>query len=134
MSDAAIEFFVPMVPPTVTHNAMELHRIGKRTVLGKSDALVAAEAKWEAHLARFAPERPLRGPLRADLRLCWPPEGKHAQGEPKDPKPDLDTVEKTFWDVLERLGYYKGDQQIVTKQVSKCWADPAGVYLRLEEI
>lgn len=129
-----IEFFEPMIPPNTTHNAMEIRKRGDKTFLGKSEALLDAEIKWEAHLGQFAPEKPLTGPLRADLRLCWPTDCKHYQGEPKDTKPDLDNVEKTFWDVCERLGYYKGDQQVVAKQVSKCWADPAGVYLRLEEI
>ena len=123
-----------MVPPTTTHNALEIHGRGEKRFLGKSAALKEAESKWEAHLARFAPPAPLTGPLRADLRLCWPTLGKHAQGEPKDTKPDLDNSEKTFWDVCQKLGYYKGDHQIAAKQVSKCWADPAGVYLRLEEI
>lgn len=129
-----IEFFAPMVPPTVTHNGLEVHRYGGRARIGKSAALVDAEAKWEAHLARFAPPKPLTGPLRADLRLCWPTRGEHPQGTPKDTKPDLDNTEKTVWDVLQRLGYYEGDQQIADKHSAKMWADPAGVYLRLEEI
>lgn len=130
-----IEFFRPMIPPTTTHNdLMAVSDARGRARIIKSEAVRDAESRWESHLALFAPPTPLTGPLRADLRLCWPTDGKHTQGEPKDTKPDLDNVEKTFWDVLERLGYYKGDQQIVTKQVSKCWADPAGVYLRLEEI
>ena len=129
-----IEFFEPMVPPSTTHNGLEVHRRGGKAAVGKSAALLEAEAKWEAHLARFAPERPLRGPLRADLRLCWPTEGKHPQGTPKDTKPDLDNVEKTLWDVMQGLGYYAGDQQVADKHVAKMWADPAGVYLRLEEI
>lgn len=130
-----IEFFEPMVPPTTTHNDLVAVSDARgRARLVKSQALREAEAKWEAHLAPFAPPRPLRGPLRADLRLCWPTGGRHPQGSPKGTKPDLDNVEKTFWDVCEQLGYFAGDQQIAAKQVSKAWADPAGVYLRLEEI
>ncbi|MGO5315822.1 RusA family crossover junction endodeoxyribonuclease [Paraeggerthella sp. LCP19S3_G8] len=130
-----IEFFAPMVPPTATHNDLvavsDSH--GKARLV-KSAALKAAEAKWEAHLATFAPPAPLRGPLRADLRLCWPTDGRHPQGTPKGTKPDLDNVEKTFWDVCQKLGYFDGDQQVADKHVAKMWADPAGVYLRLEEI
>lgn len=131
-----IEFFAPMVPPTVTHNDLVpvSDSRGKARIV-KSQALKEAEAKWEAHLARFAPPRPLTGPVRADLRLCWPTDGKHPQGAPKDTKPDSDNVEKTLWDVCERLGFFAaGDQQVADKRVAKMWADPAGVYLRLEEI
>lgn len=130
-----IEFFEPMVPPTTTHNDLEVHHYGGKSRVGKSAALVDAEAKWESHLARFAPEKPFKGALRADLRLCWPTEGKHPQGTPKDTKPDSDNVEKTFWDACERLKYFAvGDQQVADKHVVKMWADPAGFYLKLEEI
>ncbi len=129
-----IKFFTPLIPPTVTHNDLEpFMRKGKPSIR-KSEALKDAEAKWEAHLARFAPDTPLCGPLKADLMLCWPTDGKHEQGSPKETKPDLDNTEKTVWDVCEKLGFYGTDAQIVEKHVVKMWSDPAGVYMKLEEV
>lgn len=50
-----IEFFEPMVPPTATHNDMEIHRIAGKAVLGKSGALEAAEAKWGGAFGQTCP-------------------------------------------------------------------------------
>lgn len=129
-----IEFFEPMVPPAATHNAMEIHRIGGRPVLGKSAELEAAEAKWRAHLARHAPEAPLAGPVFVEMRICWPTGGKHAQGSWHDVKPDADNVEKTVFDVMAGLGYFENDSRIALHATAKLWSDPAGIYVRMEEI
>lgn len=130
-----IEFFEPMIPPDTTHNDLMAvtRRTGKAAII-KSAALKAVESKWESHLAKHAPQNPLEGPIIAEVRICWPTNGEHSQGEPKDTKPDLDNVEKTLWDVMQKLGFFKGDQQIVHKTTSKMWSDPAGVWVRLEEI
>lgn len=129
-----IEFFEAMEPPRVTHNAMEIHRIGGRPVLGKSDGLEAAEAKWRAHLARHAPEKPLSGPVAVEMRICWPTEGKRAQGSWHDVKPDADNVEKTVFDVMAGLGFFENDSRIALHTTAKLWSDPAGIYVRMEEI
>lgn len=130
----SIEFFEPMVPPKTTHNDLEPGmRKGKPTIR-KSQDLRNAEAKWEAHLAKHAPAEPLEGPVMAQARICWPTEGKHGQGEPMTGKPDLDNVEKTLWDVMAKLGFYTDDAHIVDKRTGKMWADPAGIWIRLEEI
>lgn len=132
---SAVEFFAPMRIPATTHNdlmAVPMAHGGARIV--KSQALRDAEAAWESRLARFAPERPLRGPLAADVRLCWQADSGHPAGSPKATKPDLDNVEKTLWDVMERLGFFEGDQQVAVKTVAKMYAEHPGAYVRLEEM
>lgn len=133
---SAIEFFEPMIPPTVTHNDLEatLNKKTGKPFIRKSQALKNAESSWEAHLAKFTPKKPLKGAVVAQARICWPTEGKHEQGEPMTNKPDLDNVEKTLWDVLAKLGFYIDDAHIVDKHTQKMWADPAGIWIRLEEI
>lgn len=129
-----IEFFEPMVPPTATHNDMEIHRIAGKAVLGKSGALEAAEAKWEAHLAKHAPQKPFDGPVAVEMRICWPTGGKRAQGSWHAVKPDADNVEKTVFDVMAKLGYFDNDSRIALHSTAKLWSDPAGIYLRMEEL
>lgn len=133
---SAVEFFAPMRIPSTTHNdliAVPMEGGGARIV--KSAALREAEAAWESRLARFAPERPLRGPLAADVRLCWEADAAHPAGTPKATKPDLDNIEKTLWDVLGRLEFFeRGDQQVAAKTVCKMYAEHPGAYVRLEEI
>ena len=135
---SGISFFEPMVPPTTTHNDLEIrykHQGGRRVpFIGKSDDLKRAEASWRAHLAKHRPEKPLSGAVYCEMRVCWPTDGGHAQGEPKTTVPDNDNVEKTVWDVLKSLGFVEDDAQIAHNRTMKMWADPAGIYLRLEEM
>ena len=55
------QFFIPMRPPTTTHNAKELHAYMKGgkpcAVLHDSSELKAARAKLHAYLAPHAPEK-----------------------------------------------------------------------------
>ena len=131
----AVELFCPMRVPTATHNGLLAvsDRRGKARLV-KSQALREAEASWESHLARFAPPEPLSGPLRAIVRFCWEADAAHPAGTPKATKPDLDNLEKAFWDVLQRLKFFSGDQQVALKEVAKLYADVSGVYVRLEEM
>ena len=68
------------------------------------------------------------------MRLCWAADSRHPAGSPKATKPDLDNVEKTLWDVLGRLGFFEGDQQVALKRVAKLYGEVPGVYVRLEEM
>lgn len=134
----ALQFFQPMVPPKITHNALEVRYRsdgGKRVpYIGKSDALKQAEAKWHAYLGRHAPDRPFSGPVRVEYRICWPTGGKHAQGEPMTAKPDNDNSEKVLNDALVRLGFLADDRFIASNETMKMWSDPAGIFVRIEEI
>lgn len=127
--------FVPMEIPTVTHNALmpAKDKGGKLTII-KTEELRSAEDKWRSRLAPYAPERPLRGPVMADVRFCFPHGGKRENGAPHVEKPDADNIEKTFWDVLEKLGYIENDCQVFDKHISKMWNEIPGVYICLEEI
>ena len=57
-----MQFFIPMQPPTTTHNAKQLHafmRGGKPcAVLHDSPELKATRAKLHAYLAPYAPPTP----------------------------------------------------------------------------
>lgn len=131
----AVELFCPMRVPTATHNGLLAVADGRgKARLVKSQGLRDAEASWESHLAAFAPPAPLSGSLRAIVRFCWEADAAHPAGTPKATKPDLDNLEKAFWDVLQRLEFFSGDQQVALKTVAKLYADIPGVYVMLEEI
>lgn len=68
------------------------------------------------------------------MRFCWEADAAHPAGTPKATKPDLDNLEKAFWDVLQRLKFFSGDQQVALKEVAKLYAEAPGVYARLEEM
>ena len=134
-----IQKFIPMVPPRVTHNDLVIrYKKGadgkKKPYVGKSDALLAAEAKWMAHLSKHRPERPLHGAIKADVRICFPSDEKHPSGTAMIETPDLDNIEKTLWDVLKLTGYIHDDRLVFQKHVCKMYNDPSGLFLSLEEL
>ena len=137
----AVQTFLPFVPPTVTHNDLEpyTYRRGGKTRAGirKSDRLKDAEDMMRPYLERVASGWscvPLKPPVRETLKICWPTDGKHKQGELRIDPPDLDNWEKTWHDLVESVGIVANDSHIVDKRSVKVWADPAGVFVRFEEI
>ena len=131
-----IEFFEHMIIPTTTHNSLEIRKSSDgRKFIGKSAELIIAEKRWQAYIAKHQPKKPLTGAISAKLTFCFEAKNNHKVGDPKTTKPDLDNLEKTFWDVCENLGFFAiGDQQIVQKLVTKAYSDVPGVYLKLEEV
>ena len=87
-----MQFFIPMQPPTTTHNAKQLHafmRGGKPcAVLHDSPELKATRAKLHAYLAPYAPPTPCSGPVRLLVKWLFPTDGRHNDGEWRTTKPD----------------------------------------------
>ena len=79
-----MQFFLPMQPPTTTHNAKQLHAYMKggqpHAVLHDSPELKQTRAKLHAHLAPHAPEKPIPAgrPVRLLVKWCFPAEGRVA--------------------------------------------------------
>ena len=138
---SAVQGFLPFVPPTVTHNALEAYtfkRQGKvKAGIRKSERLKEAEDMMRPHVQRLARSSaccPIKGAVVETLKVCWPCEGRHKQGEPRTDPPDLDNWEKTFNDLCEAEGLITCDAHIVAKHTYKLWADPPGVFVRFEEV
>lgn len=133
----SIERFCPMRIPTVTHNSlMPIKGKGGMKIV-KTPELREAEATWEAHLAplrTLVPDGPFSGAIIANVRFAFQADAKHPAGTPHTTKPDADNLEKTLWDVLQRLGIIEDDCQVFCKDVAKLYAEVPGVYLRLEEV
>ena len=90
------QFFIPMQPPTTTHNAKQLHAYMKggqpHAVLHDSPELKQTRAKLHAHLAPHAPEKPIPAgrPVRLLVKWCFPAEGrKTAAGAPQSRTPTI---------------------------------------------
>ena len=101
-----MQFFIPMQPPTTTHNAKQLHafmRGGKPcAVLHDSPELKATRAKLHAYLAPYAPPTPCSGPVRLLVKWLFPTDGRHNDGEWRTTKPDTDNLEKALKDEMTR--------------------------------
>ena len=59
-----IEFFLPMLPPTATHQEKAVRVVKGKPVFYDPPELKAARAKLTAHLAGRRPERPMEGAVR----------------------------------------------------------------------
>ena len=133
-----MQFFMPLRPPTVTHNAKQLHafmRAGRPcAVLHDSPALKDARAKLHAHLAPHAPAKPLDGPVRLVVKWLFPAEGRRPDGSYKTTRPDTDNLEKALKDEMTRLGFWRDDAQVASEITEKFWADIPGIYIEVSKL
>lgn len=129
-----IEFFMPMVPPTVTAQEQQIHVVHGKPVVHDTQEIAAAREKLRAHLARHRPAQPLDGPLRLITKWLWPCTGKHKNGQWRDTKPDWDNISKLLCDAMAAEGFFVNDSRITSGMVEKFWADVPGIYVRLEEL
>ena len=60
----AIEFFLPMVPPSVTHQEHKVAVRNGKPVFYDIPELKAAKRLYIDSLYKHAPQQPLRGPLQ----------------------------------------------------------------------
>jgi Holliday junction resolvase RusA-like endonuclease len=129
-----LEFFMPMVPPTVTFQDRQAVVVKGRGMLVDTAELKAARAKLRDHLGPHAPAEPFTGPVRVVSKWCWPCEGtSHVNGEYRISKPDADNLSKMLHDVMEKLGFFVNDSQVMPVP-EKFWADVPGIYVIVEEL
>lgn len=127
-----IEFFMPMKPPTITHQEKQVSVVNGKPVFYEPAELKAARAKLMAHLGQHVPGKPYVGPVRLTVKWCFPIAGKHGDGEYKSTKPDAGNSNKLLEDCMEDLGFYKNDALIASLIVEKFWARLPGIYIRIE--
>ena len=129
-----IEFFMPMIPPTVTD---QMHRVSVKNgkpIFYDSPELSDAKAKLRAHLSRHKPERPLTGAVRLCVKWLFPHNGKHRDGEYKTTKPDTDNLQKALKDCMTKECFWKDDAIVASEICEKFWADYSGIYIRIDEL
>lgn len=129
----AIEFFLAMIPPTVTHQEKKISvRQGKPVVYEPED-LKAARQKLRAYLGRHRPEAPMEGSLRLLVKWCFP-RGRHWDGEYRITKPDTDNLQKLLKDCMTAEGFWQDDARVASEICEKFWAETPGIYIRVEAL
>lgn len=135
-----LEFFMLMIPPTVTHQEKKVSVVEKN---GKAipkvyepEDLKAARAKLLDNLARYRPERKLEGSVQLAVKWCFPLDkaGKHHDGEYRTSKPDTDNLQKLLKDCMTAVGFWKDDAQVCSEIVEKFWARVPGIYIWATEM
>jgi Holliday junction resolvase RusA-like endonuclease len=128
------EFFLPMVPPTITHQEKKVTVKNGKPVFYEPAELKAARAKLIGHLGQCVPEVKYTGPVRLITKWLFPLTGKHQNGQYKTTRPDTGNLQKMLCDVMTDLGYWTDDALIVSEITEKFWAERPGIYICIEEL
>lgn len=129
-----LQFFMPMIPPTVTFQDKELAVVKGRPIIHDSAQLHAVKAKLRGHLAKHVPEEPIQGPIRIMVKWCYPVTGNHKAGEWKITKPDTDNLQKALLDCMTKLRFWKDDAQVCSQIVEKFWSDVPGIFVFINQL
>ncbi|MDL2257563.1 RusA family crossover junction endodeoxyribonuclease [Eubacteriales bacterium OttesenSCG-928-K08] len=128
------EFFIPMIPPTTTHQQKQVTVQNGKPHFYEPAELRDARAKLYAHLGKHVPKKQFRGALRLVVKWCFPVTGQHQDGEYKTSRPDTDNLQKLLKDVMTDLGYWADDAQVASEVIEKFWAQTPGLYVHILEI
>lgn len=127
-----LEFFLPMHPPTKTHQEKQVN--WEHRTFYEPAELKEVRAKLTAHLSSHIPAQKFTGPVRLITKWCFALCGGHKDGEYKTSSPDCDNMIKTFKDCCTKLGYWKDDAQVSSEITEKFWANVPGIYVCIEEL
>lgn len=128
-----IKFFLPMVPPTVTHQEKQVTVVNGRPRFYEPAELKAARVKLRDALAPCRPEEPMRDGVRLYVKWCFP-RGRHPDGSYRITKPDTDNLQKLLKDVMTDLGFWEDDSRVAFELVEKFWAEIPGIFICVETL
>lgn len=128
-----MEFFMAMVPPTVTHQEKQVRVVNGKPKFYEPQELMTARSKLEAYLSQHKPDQKYVGPVELVSTWCFP-RGNHHDGEYRITKPDTDNLQKLLKDCMTTVGFWKDDAQVCREIVEKFWAEIPGIYIRVTEL
>ena len=131
-----MQFFLPMIPPTVTaqqHRAIGRGK-GKKTAYFDTPELKDAREKFEAFLFQHRPKAPLQGAIRLVTKWCFPMTKTSHHGQYKTTPPDTDNLVKLFKDCMTAVGFWKNDAQVASETIEKFFAETPGIWVFVSEI
>lgn len=129
-----MEFFMAMIPPTITHQEKKVHLVNGRPRFYEQDELKAARQKLTAYLGQHVPEEPYQGGIQLIVKWCFQTKGRHKDGEYRITKPDTDNLQKLLKDCMTSVGFWSDDAQVASEIVEKFWAEIPGIYIRVTEL
>lgn len=127
------EFFLKLVPPTVTAQMHKVAMRGGKPVFYDPPALESARELLTVMLKRHRPREPYSGGVRLTVRWLFP-RGRHRDGEWRITRPDTDNLQKLLKDCMTRCGFWKDDALVASETAEKLWAEAPGIYVKIEEL
>jgi len=136
MAAAKIEFFMAMIPPTITAQEHKVSIRNGQPVFYDPPELKAARQLLIGHLAEHRPVEALRGPVELVATWCFPTPHDRLDGQFRISKPDTDNLDKLLKDCMTRTGYWLDDAQVCREIIEKFWvkSSPAGIYVRVTSL
>ena len=131
MANTDMQFFLPMIPPTVTAQEHKVSVRNGRPRFYDPPELKEARGKLTAHLAQHKPEKPYTCGVRLITRWCFPVEG-HVDGEYRTTKPDTDNLQKLLKDCMTAVGFWRDDALVASELCEKFWAQVPGIFIKIE--
>jgi Holliday junction resolvase RusA-like endonuclease len=132
-----LSFFCPCIPPTTTHHAKRIVRVGRFSRLADKPELVQARTFLETVLQPHQPSEPVAGQVCLALTFTWPWLASHSKKVrvlgriPKRSKPDCSNLGKTIEDRLAALRFIEADENVVDLHVRKFFGDEPGIDVRI---
>lgn len=127
------EFFIPMVPPTITHQEKKVRVVNGKPIFYEPEKLKAARQKLMAYLGYYVPEEPFHTGVQLVTKWCFP-RGRHKDGDYRLTKPDTDNLQKLLKDCMTVIGFWDDDALVASEVVEKFWAEIPGIYIRVTEL
>lgn len=127
------EFFMQMIPPTVTAQERQVTVRNGKPVFYDTPAIKDAKAKLCGALIRYRPKEPFTAAVRLTVKWCFP-KGRHRDGEYKATRPDTDNLQKMLKDCMTKCGFWADDALVASEICEKFYAAVTGIYIRVEEL
>lgn len=122
-------------PMKLARKTLQAKRLGNGRMYD-SPELKDIKETYKAHLAKYAPKKPLTGPLRVTIQFRYfdRTQELHKEAEAYTLKPDCDNAAKLFIDCMAALNFFKDDKQIYELYVQQVWTQGAeGVFVEIIE-
>lgn len=128
------EFFLPMIPPTKTHQQKKVSVVAGKPIFYEPPELVAVRQKLIGHLGKYVPKKKYTGAVQLIVKWLFPiTKGRH-DGQWKTTRPDTDNLQKLLKDVMTDLGYWTDDALVACEVIEKFWAAQPGIYIKITEL
>ena len=132
MNGCVTEFFMPMIPPTVTAQEHKVTVVKGKPVFYDTPEIKNAKEKLIANLEKYKPTRRYECGVRLIVKWLFPKGDKHFDGEYRITKPDTDNLQKMLKDCMTVCGFWKDDALVASEVCEKFWAETSGIYVRIE--
>ena len=119
-----IEFFMPMIPPTVTAQEHKVTIRNGKPMFYDSPELKEAKSKILSGLYPHRPQKPFEGGLQLIVKWLFP-KGNHKNGEYRIIKPDTDNLQKMLKDCMTKSVFWKDDALVCSEVIER---EPQVIY------